>query len=220
MKNVILMIGIFMCLCSCKKDDDKKKSEITNSDYLPMKVGNYWVYQEYEIDTIGNERQTSIFDSAVITKDTLINSKIYYRLDNFVYYSISDVIKVDLLGTVYYRDSSKNLISSKGQIVFSEDNFSDTLFKKAELLQGDTIYWITFKMERPLGNVNTPAGIFNNLLNFKGTVICNPKYTSIKNPRYVNIFYAKEVGEILQSNIYVLGGGSVEKRLVRYQVNK
>jgi hypothetical protein len=185
-----------------------------------MAVGNYWIYREYEIDTIGNERQTSIFDSTVITKDTLISGITYYRLDNYVYYSISNVIKADLNGPVYYRDSSKNLINSKGQIMFSEGNFSDTLFRKTEVLQGDTIYWISFKMEKPVDNINTPAGIFNNLLNFKGTVICNPKFTSIKNPRYVNKFYAKGVGEILHSHIYVFGGGSFDKRLVRYQVNK
>jgi hypothetical protein len=124
------------------------------------------------------------------------------------------------MSSSYCRDSSKYLINSDGQILFSENNFSDTLLRTTRLYEEDTICWITGKMEKNENDINVPAGTFNNTLNLKGTIICNPKYTRIGNPHYVNKYYAPEVGEILHSYLYVYDGSSLEKRLTRYKINK
>jgi hypothetical protein len=216
MKNFVLIVGVVVCLFSCEKNDKQEETENSISAYLPMSVGNYWVYQIYTFDSNGNEYQTTTFDSTVITKDTLINGKRFFRFDYFE----CNTINTYPTDTIYYRDSLMYLISSKGQILFSEDNFADTLSRKTFIFQNDTLYTMTCKMERIDQQISVPVGTFNNLLNFKGTVLCNPKYTDIKNPRYTNQYYAKEIGVIFQSQIYVMSGGFREKRLVKYNINK
>ncbi len=212
MKNLILILGVIISMYSCEKSDKPEKTANPVSEYLPMTVGNYWVYQVFDINSGGNEFQTSIMDSTIITKDTLINDLKYFRFD-FYENSIHPV------ATIYFRDSLKNLVNSAGEILFSENNFTDILLRKSEILQEDTIYSMTCSMEKIGLEVSVPAGVFNNILNYKGTVVCNPKYTTIENPRYTNKYYARGTGPIFQSQIYVSGGGVREKRLVRYHIN-
>lgn len=205
MKNVMLFLGVLTCFYSCKKTDDSLSTTVNNSgntavdnsSYTPMSVGNYWIYQEYNIDSVGNVTQSSTVDSTVISKDTLINGKKYFRFDKYEYYS--KVASPNLIDITYYRDSSKNLINSEGKIMFSELNLSDTLYRKTEIMQGDTLYWMTCKMEKTVDNVTTPSGIYSNLLNFKNTVKRNTKFTPIKEISYNNNFYANNIGKVLYS---------------------
>jgi hypothetical protein len=216
MKNFVLIVGALVCLFSCEKVTKQEETKDPVSEYLPISVGNYWVYQIYAIDSSGNEYQTNTFDSTIISNDTLINGKKYFRFDYFEY----NTINTYPIDTIYCRDSLKYLINSKGQLLFSEDNFTDTLYRKTFLFNNDTLYTMTCKMEKIDQEFSVPVGIFNNLLNSKGTVISNPKYTTIKNPRYTNKYYAKEIGVIFQSQILIMGGGFREKKLVRYNINK
>jgi hypothetical protein len=220
MKKVILFTGLILCFFSCKKENNSDTLKVETSAYLPMTIGSYWVYKQYFIDPSGNEIQSSRYDSIIISKDTLIGDNIYFKYDNYECSSVSNVIYNNFISSSYCRDSSKNLINSKGQKLFSENNFTDTLLRKTEIYLGDTTYRISYKMERIINNVNIPAGIFSSILNFKGTVICNPKFTLIKNPRYVDQLYTKDVGMILHSYVYVTDGGSMEQRLIRYWINK
>lgn len=216
MKNLILITGVLICFYSCQKEEKPEETKYLISEYLPLSVGNYWIYQIRNFDISGKEYQTSTFDSTIISKDTIINGKKYFRYDYFEYNSIN-AYPID---TIYCRDSLKNLITSTGQILFSENNFTDTLLRKTQILEGDTIYTMTCKMEKINEEFSVPIGIYNNLLNLKGTVICSPEYTSIENPRYTNKYYAKEIGVIFQSQIYIGSGGFREKKLIRYNINK
>lgn len=78
--------------------------------------------------------------------------------------------------------------------------------RRSQVLEIDTATWTTSKMEKLNQHVIVPAGTFTEVLNVKGTVICNPKYTSIPNPRYVNNYFAKNIGEVLHTYFYVVGG--------------
>jgi hypothetical protein len=216
MKKLVLIVGVIGCLFSCEKNDKKDEIGNLNSAYLPMSVGNYWIYQIYDLDSYGNENQTNTFDSTVITKDTLINGKKYYRFDCFQ----CNPNSTSHLYNIYYRDSLKHLITSKGQIWFSEDNFIDTLYKRTYIYQNDTIYTMTCKMERLDQEFNTPIGNFYNLLNFKATVLVNSEYTDIENPRYTNHYYVKDLGLIYQSEFGISSDFIQEKRLIRYNINK
>jgi len=219
MRKIFVLGIVSILLNSCHKENETPLSddnEIKYSVYLPMSIGNYWVYKLFELDTSGNEYQTSTFDSIIISKDTLINGNKFFRFDYFRYNS-KNAFPID---TIYCRDSLKNLINSKGQLLFSEDNYSDTLLRKIEIIQGDTLYTMTCKMERLNKEYSVPTGNYNDLLNFKGTVTVNSKYCTNKNPRYTNKYYAKDVGEIFHSQICICCDGFLEKRLVRYKINK
>jgi hypothetical protein len=220
MKNVLLILGSLLIIYSCKKDEIQKDPPIGASDYLPMNIGNYWVYQQYEIEDSFQDIPSPIYDSIIITKDTLIHNTNYYKFDHYQCYLINNSIQTHNEGPLYYRDSLKYLVSSKGQIFFSENNFSDTLLTKVELNKKDTIYRITYKAERSESRLTVPAGSYYELINFKGTVNCNPKYSKTKNSRFTDTYYAAGVGEIFRSAIFLQGTNKLEKKLLRYKLNK
>jgi len=219
MKKVILVIGVLIGFYSCNKVDETVNPQVTSSSYLPMAVGNYWIYQDYWNNGDGVFHASSSIDSTCIVKDTVINGRIFYKFDNYHIFSHSESpLKIE--STFVYSDSAKHLINPKGEILFSENNFTDVLYKSSDVLEGDTATWLSFKMEKLNQSITVPAGTFTDLLNVKGTVICSPKFTNIPNPRYVNRYYAKNIGKIMRSSIYVQSGGVIEQRLLRYNLKK
>jgi len=211
----LFVLGIAIAiLTSCQKEDDSGESRI---NYTPLEIGNYWIYQHYSIDSIGNETETTMIDSVVITKDTIINGNKYFILEGTNKpLNGGKWVVIDIL-----RDSLGYLINNKGQIQFAENNFSDTLAKRVMVNNhnGDTIYTLTYKMEKPNNSVTIPAGTFD-VLNYKGTVITVYDIPGVKNPRYINKFYSDKVGKILDTYFYIHGPLIYEKRLLRYYIQE
>jgi hypothetical protein len=55
----LFFIGFALAiLTSCQKNDENPLQK--KSVYLPLEIGNYWVYEHYKIDTLGNETKLSL----------------------------------------------------------------------------------------------------------------------------------------------------------------
>lgn len=214
MRKLLFLLSMITLLVSCDKEDSNSISDpIKPKNYFPLNIGNYWVYKNYEIDTLGNEKERNIADSIVITRDTIINSNQYFILEGNLFSNYSNTLRVqDIL-----RDSSGYIVNRKGQIWFSTDNFTDTLISEVVPSNNDTLYTISYKMEKPTQQVSAPAGVFE-VLNYKGTVTTPKKIPRIKNPRYMNNFYANNVGKVLASYFYSSSPNTIERRLVRYHI--
>ena len=53
-------------------------------DYSPLKIGNYWVYEYYDVDTIqGTNQLMDRIDSVFVSGDTTINQKQYFVQKTF-----------------------------------------------------------------------------------------------------------------------------------------
>ncbi|MCK7460930.1 MAG: hypothetical protein MZU84_02080 [Sphingobacterium sp.] len=78
--SVFLPALIFISLLSCNKSTDIPPEAPSNSDFMALNVGNYWIYQNYILDTNGVGAPTDDWDSAFISKDTLVDGKTYYKM--------------------------------------------------------------------------------------------------------------------------------------------
>ena len=215
MKNLFVLSALAFLLIlinsCCKVEEIDTPPRETHLQHFPLKTGNYWIYQHYEIDTSGEETKISTIDSVVISGDTIINDLTYYVLSGTF---IGGTFRVlDIL-----RDSSGYLVNHLGQIKFSEDNFKDTLWTINFTFGDSTVATTYFKMERQDEPITVPAGTFDNVLNFKGTI----KFYGLNNPFYKdkNSYYAKDVGKILDTYYWVSQAKRkrFERRLVRYHV--
>jgi hypothetical protein len=206
-----MLIMALSFLSSCKKDDDT----IAKVSYLPLKVGNYWIYQEFLIDTSGIETTNSIIDSVIINRDTIINlNKYYVFVGTFHPFIYRDNI-IDIL-----RDSSGYIVNQHGTVQFAENDFTDNIAYRAVINiynNNDTLLVTSFQMEKINNTITVPAGTFE-VLNYKGTVVTSMNTPGIKWPRYTNSYYAKGVGKIVYTHFYVLSPVIYEKRLIRYHV--
>src|SRR5512138_3455758 len=123
MKKAFLFLPALMIisLLSCNKSDDSSSPPPADVDYMALKVGNYWIYQNYDIDTNGVATPTDDWDSAYISKDTVVNGKTYYKMHR------KQVLQAPVQLVEFLRDSSGYLVGINGNILMSEDNFTDTL---------------------------------------------------------------------------------------------
>lgn len=213
MRNLLLIsVAIASALMiSCEKDDSENIIESENeSNYFPLKTGSYWVYQHYQIDTSGNETLLNKRDSMVISGDTNLHGKTYYIMEgiNIPYNTQWEII--DLL-----RDSNGYIVNHSGEILYSKNNFTDTLVSN----QVGPAHILSYKMENPDYIVNVPAGSFN-VKNFKGTIVLiNPDNNyQAEYPRYLNNYYSDSVGKILETYLFLASPKINEKRLVDYNI--
>jgi hypothetical protein len=212
MKKLFLLVCTAVLLFSCQKEEPKP-SEPTEpalkANYLPLKTGNYWVYQRYHVDTFGNET-LSVTDSVIVKGDTIIRNNKYYVLENFM----GNAPRYN----TFLRDSSEYIVNEKGVICFSATNFTDILSFREEYGGGNLIYTLSYKMEKVDNPVTVPAGIFEDVLDFKGTAIL-PQSDGSSITKEINNQYAKNVGKIFEVIHYANSSFSHEKRkLIRYYV--
>ncbi len=215
MRRLFYVAMVITLITSCENDQTEESiTPVETSSYMPLEVGNYWVYTYYKIDTLGNETDQNKTDSVVITKDTLINGNQYYVIEGTDYYgSVREWDVIDIL-----RDSSGYIVNEEGKIRFSEDNFTDTLYTIVKVYDNDTIYTITCKMEEYATSVSVPAGEFE-VLNYQGTVTTPEEIPGVAYPRYVNKLYSKDVGIVFKNYILIYSNAwYIEKRLLRYNI--
>lgn len=217
MRNLFLLSLIISLLVSCETGTDTPLNDDNTSNpgnsYMPLEIGNYWIYQHVDITSQGQETVRDITDSIVVDRDTVIDGNQYFVIEGTNYpYDGGKWGTLELL-----KDSSGYIVNHEGVVRFSEENFTDTLAAKTEVIDQDTLYRLTYKMEEVDGPYSSPAGSFT-VLNCKGTVLSFQELPGINNPRYMNNYYAKGVGRVLQTYMFYHSPVIREKRLIRYHV--
>jgi len=210
MRKLILLSFAIGFVMSCEKNDPVAEQ---SAGFLPLQIGNYWIYQHVDIDSLHNETFRDYTDSVSISRDTLINGNQYFILEGTNYPASRGQWEIlDIL-----RDSMGYIINQKGIIRFAENNFTDILASKTEVHQEDTLFILNYKMESMENSCQVPAGQYE-VLNYKGTVSYHVDIPGIQNPRYLNTYYADGVGKVLQSYFYFSSPVISEKRLLRYKI--
>ena len=215
MKKLIFplsLIVMIMVITSCKKDKDEPIIETPSfPDYSQLKVGNYWIYQQFDIDASGIATAKDVFDSCYIEKDTMINGNKYFKM-----------VKPDpnlLIAKLYLRDSLHYVINSAGQLLFSSEDFSSIFSSEYYIIPGDTVCRITTRMDEQDVAVSTPAGIFITS-DFKEIFDMFPGWEQAGNPRYKHARYAENIGVVMETLPFFASSPKyVERRLVRYHLN-
>jgi len=203
--SLFIIAIILLSVSACKKQDDitidKLEEEI--GDFLPLSVGNYWIYEVNDVDTNGNSTFVNI-DSTYIVGDTNINSQIYYIFKS----------STSLIYTQYLRDSMHFIIDEKGEKFFSPNSFQDTLNTKlVKTINGDTLSFIYRIMRVPPMLIKCVAGEYKAL--DAETVRLLPFLYKVD---VSHAFYAPKVGLILRQDFYSFTGVRKEYSLMRYKI--
>jgi len=210
MRKLFVFGFVLVLFPSCQKE----KPVESKSSYAPLAIGNYWIYQNFNVDEAGIETATSIVDSVTVTRDTVVNSQTYYVLEGTNQPFNENRGVIDLL-----RDSSGYLVNRNGLIRFAENDFTKELARKVEIQNGDTLFTLVYQMEKQPLRAVVPAGTFD-VLNYRGTLNYPTTISGLNNPRYINIQYANNVGKVSETILFYSDPRTIEKRLVRYHIQK
>ncbi|HEX8517596.1 MAG TPA: hypothetical protein VF868_15470 [Bacteroidia bacterium] len=213
----VLILAAVFCFNSCKKEEDPEPVNPTPAgpvvypNYSKLAIGNYWVYQRFNLDTSGNYTPT-VIDSCYIANDTVIGGKTY-----FVYTEpyISGGTNTKLL-----RDSLHYILDMH-RIIFSSQDFT-SIFKtgyQVAMPINDTICRYESKMTERNLVVHQPAGTY-----ITHTFITNyymyPAYSNGGSTRYIYSRYAKDIGIVEESLPFFSSSPNYEiRQLLRYHVN-
>jgi hypothetical protein len=210
MKQILLLLALAAGISSCKKDDTEpaqpQNPPATAGDYTKLAIGNYWVYENVNVDTDGVVTpMTNTPDSIYISGDTVIGGNTYFVRRGTFYGNPS---------TGFVRDSSGYIVNEQGHCEF-------TLINPGTVLWTQTTPGI-YEMEGALQNntevVSTPAGTFT-CYDLRGTVTLYPPYDQWGSPRYTHHYYAFGIGKVKEVQFFVSSPSTIERRLVRYHVN-
>jgi|GEM_PF-325311 len=229
MKNIIriVILSTSISFFSCKKDKkvepDKESTNLpstTYSNYSNLKVGNYWIYQRFEIDSSGNATPLAIVDSCYIEKDTLIHGNTYYKYMSPNFGNSVGPNSVSPNVAEFYRDSLSYIITNSGRIEFSSQDFT-SIFKSGYQLvnPNDTVCRFEFKMGNQNTLITTPSGTYNTS-SFNETYYMYPNYSAGGTIRTRHTRYAENVGKVTQEwYFFVSLPTKWERRLIRYHLN-
>jgi hypothetical protein len=169
-------------------------------------VGNFWIYDVYEVDSLGNDSLVGV-DTLMITDSMEKQNRMWYLL-----YETNGFGSATPYSR-YICDSSGYLLYENGQIGFSTVNFSDTLRR----LTDPGISLAVYRMLKEPEEVQVPAGTFR-CLNYLASVKTDKSLVFWKHPgRYCN-YYAPGVGKVKSTAFYISRPVILERRLVKYHL--
>ena len=204
---------------SCKKKKDASTpvppvvDTTETSTFIALKPGNYWIYQQYKLDSINGEAHAlGIYDSCYVEKDTTVNSKVYHK-----YYEPSfgsSTADYSLL-----RDSLTYTVNSNGVIVFTFYNFADifrTIYSYPSAAHPDTIR-ITEQMGLKNGSITVNAGTF--ITSAFRQIWHLPSSLPYGPTREYDVFRAMNIGIIRKTRAFYVASPEIyEARLERYHL--
>jgi len=210
--NVLLGLSLLFFIVACTEKNDGDSPKIPDPpDYFPMTPGSFWVYNCYEIDSLGNESLFIENDTARVIGDTLINGNTYRIFSDRRYITGSP------FENFFYRDSLGYIVNENGDIKFARDNLQDTL--QAYYHMGDSTIFVFTRMSDYQGEVVLPGGAYDSLMNHVMYITEEPSSHLI---RTLDCLYAPNVGRVLRQSLYVTFYKSqkiyYEQRLVEYYI--
>jgi len=157
MKNIIAH-AIFLTLIatSCNKGKQPANNENQPVNYsTPSTIGSYWVYRDYEVDSLGNVSMLNSADTMFVTGDSIVNGYTY------TVYKGALIPNADCR---LLRDSSGFVVNENGYIYFSNNNLGSIFHTSNEPNYpgpNGQINLITQTYIEPLiESVSVPAGNF------------------------------------------------------------
>ena len=220
MKNYAILLLIILSIFSCKKDDNVSIDPPAPAPlpvYMPMEVGNYWVYQSFKVENSG-ETPLDKYDSLVITHDTMIRDHKYFVFEGTAHSSIWHILRT-------LRDSASYYVFPNGDIYFTDQKRDgEVYFEHTSYMPNliDTVWSVKNYNESVEQSITFPIGDFK-VLNRRSdytTFPGDPDFADSLKYRKTNSYFIEDIG---QANYYVFYASAdfhYDKRLIRYRIIK
>lgn len=211
----ILTFSLLLLAIACRKKESPVHSPpvaaataaYTIKDYLPLKYGNYWVY-ELTVTDSSNTITASTIDSCYVADSVYKNNKWFYRIvGNGPYFSN------------YQADSANYMISNTGSKVLSLVH-NDTLLVASETFTTNNQWYNAYSIMKtiPATSFTHNSKTYLNCISRNYYVYSNMSY-SCPNVTFIDLF-SPGVGLVYCKYFFSNDMCRVfEEKLLRYKVN-
>jgi hypothetical protein len=202
----ILLVPTLLFLGACEKDMGDAvivpSSVFGVQQYSQLTLGNYWVYERYRYDSLGNETILGSQDSLTVVGDTIHNGNTYFILQGTRDTPHGQPYRY------YARDSADCLVDLDGRSIFSLSGLGEVLYV-VDLPPQGTITWSTLP---DMISHTVPAGTW---MSFVTTGVT--EYAGLP-PRTMRRYRAAGVGLIEDDCVYLSSGVHYRHKLLRFHV--
>jgi len=209
---VIMMMALF--IASCRKEESNPVGPVGGqekvTDYYPLTVGSYWIYEYYTADSTLNFIDQNITDSVYIEKDSICNGNTYAVFCSS-YWSQRMWPNEFLV-----RDSSEYIVSNDGTKWFTINQNNTNLIERYSSYP-DTNFFITWKMNNVDSMCTVPLGQYQAKYLIGTYTSRTPVLPSMEKRNYYYA-YAKNIGQVYKRLGYQESPQYFEERLVRYHI--
>ena len=225
--NRIVISGIILSILafSCKKESDSTEECSGESgiqdDYMPLEIGNYWVYNYCIVDTLGVKDCGGVLDTITVVGTETINGINYFKLKRGGILSamLPEFMRSEKneLFMPKYDDSTSNVIGE--HLLFS--NLVDTLESLRCLKYNWTpncSYKIARYMESQENSVTLPYGVLE-VRNSKELIISNVGWPFWGNSRTQDKQFTKGIGFVRGTAYFASDFETFEYELESYHLN-
>lgn len=205
---LILTIIAVLAVCACKKDEpDEIPIPPVESvlDYMPLAIGNYWIYEYFSCDSGEVNCVSKSIDTSRITKDTLINGNTYFKIESN--YPVEG-------SAVFLRDSGDYLVASYGYILFTHKD-SNQIFNEKYFISGlgDTLYHYYYELVPEITEVSVESGMYY-CMDFQQTFFRAEDDFQVEHNGHS--YYAKNVGLVKNSASWAASLDVEKRELIGY----
>jgi hypothetical protein len=217
MKKVMLIVAISTAtILGCSKEEPIEIENASSSAsinqskaHMPLTIGNYWVYDNYSIDTLGNETLNARSDSAFIARDTIISGATYYIVEG-------DFIAIIAVGN-YLRNDNNSVVHFDGSMFFTTNNIGSIYRRDTTNIGWSDHIYMSSWVNPISATVAVPAGTFKAYDKEIEVISTQTNYPWGKRSQHT--YYNENVGVVLNQNYYYGSPNVNESRLVRYHLN-
>ena len=178
-------------------------------DYSQLKVGNYWVYQRYNIDLeTGEKLEINETDSLYVKNEMEVDGKKYFQLKGTWF---------GLTFSRLLRNEGEKIVTPQGKVFFSTTDLPDTIGGERDIpdVLIDSSYTLLLNHE---SIIETPLGSFESFFQFENRFFMNPVIINHEFlTRKDTAFYVKSLGVVKYTSFYT-GSFNTEMRLLRTNV--
>ena len=214
MKKVMLITAISsVVIFGCSKEELNEGAlpspGTQNIEYMPLAIGNYWVYNTYRIDTLGNETLYSSDDSAYVDRDTIIDGETYFIIEG-------DFNARHAVGSLL-RNDGNNVLNLGGSITFTTNNLGSVYRNDTISIGGGEFIYMATWVNTSMSNISSPSGSF--LCFDKETENTTTLSSYPWGTRRQHKYYSSGTGVVISQFYYFSSPDFNESRLVRYNIN-
>ena len=139
----IIIIALIFLMISCDSGNSIDPNVKLFKNFMPLEVGNYWVYNAVEIDQNGNELAfTKRIDSFAISESTTKSIISEGKVNDFLVYKLDYYKDKKYINSTYYHNKSGYLSMVYDKNNFIIDNLEPSF---AYLINQNSYKWNAFK---------------------------------------------------------------------------
>lgn len=101
-------------------EESTETLEVKKSNFIPLTIGNYWIYQSYELNQYGGiVNGTQTIDSLVLPE--------FHKINNFITYYFVRYRNGNLLDTLFFQEYDNQVFKYSGKDLFTPNFAGDYL---------------------------------------------------------------------------------------------